>query len=95
MLALVLTSTLVLSGCGGSPAATSTTVTSAQVIQHVVVIFDENESFDHYFGTYPNAQNLSGETAFTAAAGTSTPDNYITNPALWNYAQHYALSDRV
>ena len=52
------------------------------VIQHVVVIFDENESFDHYFGTYPNAQNLSGETPFTAAAGTPTPNNFITNPTL-------------
>jgi phospholipase C len=26
-------------------------------IKHVVVIFGENESFDHYFGTYPNAKN--------------------------------------
>jgi phospholipase C len=26
-------------------------------IQHVVVIFGENISFDHYFGTYPFAQN--------------------------------------
>ena len=24
-------------------------------IKHVVVIFQENVSFDHYFGTYPNA----------------------------------------
>ena len=24
-------------------------------IKHVVVIFQENISFDHYFGTYPNA----------------------------------------
>ena len=48
----------------------------------MVVIFSENVSFDHYFGTYPNALNLSGETKFTAAAGTPTPDNYISNPAL-------------
>ena len=26
-------------------------------IKHVVVIFPENESFDHYFGTYPNASD--------------------------------------
>jgi phospholipase C len=26
-------------------------------IRHVVVIFDENISFDHYFGTYPHAAN--------------------------------------
>lgn len=30
-------------------------------IKHVVVIFDENNSFDHYFGTYPNALKLPGE----------------------------------
>ena len=26
-------------------------------IKHVVVIFQENVSFDHYFGTYPHATN--------------------------------------
>jgi phospholipase C len=30
-------------------------------IKHVVVIFDENNSFGHDFGTYPNALNLPGE----------------------------------
>ena len=30
-------------------------------IKHVVVIFQENVSFDHYFGTYPNAANSSGQ----------------------------------
>ena len=30
-------------------------------IKHVVVIFQENVSFDHYFGTYPNAANTSGQ----------------------------------
>src|SRR5579859_3669235 len=29
-------------------------------IKHLVVIFQENISFDHYFGTYPNAQNNPG-----------------------------------
>jgi phospholipase C len=37
----------------------------ATPIQHVVVIFGENISFDHYFGTYPNAANSDG-TRFTA-----------------------------
>jgi phospholipase C len=37
------------------------------------VIFGENVSFDHYFGTYPNAANLSSDAVkFTAAAGTPT-----------------------
>ena len=39
-------------------------------IEHVVVLFPENISFDHYFGTYPNAANGAGEPAFTAAPGT-------------------------
>ncbi|MGF1240039.1 alkaline phosphatase family protein [Streptomyces sp. SID8499] len=139
----------------------------ATPIEHVVVLFDENISFDHYFATYPKAANTDG-TRFTAAKGTPkdidtlahagllthnpnqyaperlTPaqavtcdqnhsygpeqyaanggraDRYVENTevgkcsgglfgepglvmdyydgntvtALWNYAQHYALSDR-
>ncbi len=34
-------------------------------IKHLVVIFDENNSFDHYFATYPKAQpNLDGSVYF-------------------------------
>ncbi len=50
-------------------------------IKHVVVIFDENESFDHYFGTYPNAANQDG-VPFTAAAGTPVPNNFVSHPEL-------------
>ncbi|MDQ1596939.1 MAG: phospholipase [Microbacteriaceae bacterium] len=50
-------------------------------IKHLVVIFDENVSFDHYFGTYPNAANTDG-TTFTAAAGTPIPNNYTSHPNL-------------
>jgi phospholipase C len=39
-------------------------------IKHVVVIFGENVSFDHYFGTYPNAKNLPGEPKFIAKPNT-------------------------
>src|ERR1700754_2162970 len=39
-------------------------------IKHVVVIFPENESFDHYFGTYPNATNPPGEPRFVAKENT-------------------------
>ena len=48
-------------------------------IQHLVVIFQENVSFDHYFGTYPNATNASGQ-PFVPAPGTK-PVNGLT-PAL-------------
>jgi phospholipase C len=40
-------------------------------IKHVVVIFDENASYDHYFGTYPNATNTDGEPFY---ASPNTPD---------------------
>lgn len=43
-------------------------------IGHVVVIFGENVSFDHYFGSYPSALNPPGEPAFTPVAGTPTPN---------------------
>ncbi len=42
---------------------------TATPIKHLVVIFDENESFDHYFGTYPYAANTDG-TKFVAKPGT-------------------------
>ena len=38
-------------------------------IRHLVVIFQENVSFDHYFATYPHAANTDGST-FSAKAGT-------------------------
>jgi phospholipase C len=44
---------------------------TATPIKHLVVIFDENESFDHYFGTYPYAANTDG-TPFVAKPGTPT-----------------------
>ncbi|CAM5367520.1 phospholipase C [Streptomyces abikoensis] len=136
-------------------------------VEHLVVVFDENVSFDHYFATYPRAANTDG-TRFTPARDTPAkidnlrtagllrrnpnqypprrlsaaqamtcdqnhsygPEQYAANggkadryvqntdsgkcsgrlfgepglvmdyydgntvTALWNYAQHYALSDR-
>ncbi|MFI2764721.1 phospholipase C [Streptomyces echinatus] len=157
----------VLGGTAPGWAAAPSARATATPIQHVVVLFDENISFDHYFATYPKAANTDG-TKFTAARNTPkdidtlahagllnrnpnlyTPrrlspaqavtcdqnhsygpeqyaanggraDRYVQNTsvdrcsgglfgepglvmdyydgntvtALWNYAQHYALSDR-
>jgi phospholipase C len=45
-------------------------------IKHVVVIFQENVSFDHYFATYPKALNTThGEPKFFAKPGTPTVNN--------------------
>src|SRR5215475_2986282 len=43
-------------------------------IKHLVVIFQENVSFDHYFATYPSASNPVGEPAFHAAPATPSVD---------------------
>jgi phospholipase C len=70
-----------LSAAGVTTAAASDAATAQHVrhgaatatpIQHLVVIFDENVSFDHYFGTYPHALNPAGEPAFHALPGTPT-----------------------
>lgn len=55
---------------------------TATPIKHVVIVFGENQSFDHYFGTYPKANNPPGEPIFTAAAGTPQPNGYLRNPSL-------------
>src|ERR1700678_695702 len=56
---------------------------TATPIKHLVVIFEENVSFDHYFGTYPDATNPSGEPRFFAFPGTPTV-NGLTNALLMN-----------
>ena len=53
---------------------------TATPIKHLVVIFDENESFDHYFGTYPYAANTDG-TPFVAKRGTPWVDGLYTSIA--------------
>jgi len=53
---------------------------TATPIKHIVVIFQENISFDHYFGTYPSALNPPGEPAFYAKPGTPAVNGYT--PAL-------------
>jgi phospholipase C len=56
---------------------------TATPIKHLVVIFQENVSFDHYFGTYPVALNPPGEPKFKAAPGTPSVNGY-TDALLYN-----------
>ncbi len=51
-------------------------------IKHVVVIFQENVSFDHYFGTYPHAFNLPGETPFRAKEDTPEANSLLSSGLL-------------
>lgn len=64
-------------------------VKAATPIKHLVVIFDENISFDHYFATYPKAQpNLDGSVYFgkpkddTPLVNGLTPMLLTNNPNL-------------
>ncbi len=52
---------------------------TATPIRHLVVIFDENVSFDHYFATYPQATNPSGQPHFYARPGTPTVNGLSTS----------------
>src|SRR5450631_928684 len=55
---------------------------TATPIKHVIVIFQENVSFDHYFATYPIAANsTAGEPHFVAAPDTPAVNGLITGPA--------------
>ena len=69
-----------LAGCGKAKTETHT----ATPIRHLVVIFEENVSFDHYFGTYPHAANVDGQ-PFTADPNTPavnglSPELLTRNP---------------
>jgi phospholipase C len=68
------------SASSSGPAALTASTTP---IEHVVVIFPENISFDHYFGTYPNALNPPGQPQFHALPGTPAV-NGLNNGLLTN-----------
>ncbi|MGC5748882.1 alkaline phosphatase family protein [Gluconobacter sp. NFX36] len=51
---------------------------TATPIRHLVVIYQENVSFDHYFGTYPSAVNPPGEPTFQARSNTPRANTLVT-----------------
>jgi phospholipase C len=69
--------------CGGLVRAQSQPATTTP-IKHVVVIFQENVSFDHYFATYPNALNTSSVEPLFFAAPNTPPINGLNGPLLTN-----------
>jgi phospholipase C len=62
---------------------------AATPIKHVVVIFQENVSFDHYFGSYPSAANTDGQ-PFDARPHTPAVDGLLpaTDNSLPDNLQH-------
>jgi len=79
-------------------ATDKTTITNSTLtpIKHLVVIFQENVAFDHYFGTYPKVGNPSGRN-FSSSPNTPSINNLTTglltnntnsaNPFLLNRSQ--------
>ena len=70
---------------------------TATPIKHLVVIFQENVSFDHYFATYPFATNPSGEPSFHALPGTPsvnglTSELLAQNPNFLNTANNNSMA---
>ncbi len=67
-------------------------------IRYLVVVFQENVSFDHYFATYPHAANPPGEPEFRAAPHTPPVDNLLSagllSPKNPNAAQPSRLDRR-
>src|SRR4051794_37672892 len=61
---------LVAAGASATTAFGQSAPPTATPIKHLVVIFQENVSFDHYFATYPHAANPAGEPPFHAAKHT-------------------------
>jgi phospholipase C len=86
MAAIALASNLVLAmpsglfAAPGNDAAESAPTTTP--LKHVIVIFGENISFDHYFATYPHATNPQGEPAFRAKDDTPRADNLLSGGLL-------------
>jgi phospholipase C len=76
--ALALCGLLTAAPLAAAPPATTTP------IKHIVVIFQENRSFDQYFATYPHAANLPGEPQFHALPGTPTVNGLATAGLLNN-----------
>jgi phospholipase C len=70
---------------GKNPTVTATVngLNTKTPIKHLVVIFNENISFDHYFGTYPSQLDVEGEPVVKIAKNTQTDINtLLSNPSL-------------
>ncbi|HEX3464667.1 MAG TPA: alkaline phosphatase family protein [Candidatus Elarobacter sp.] len=88
-----------LTGASPAPAQRGPDAPTATPIKHLVVVFDENVSFDHYFATYPKAANPPGEPRFTATPLSGTVNNLASahlltnNPNRTNAANGAAATD--
>jgi phospholipase C len=77
-LSLVLSASIAVTPAMASQRGDRNQFATTTPIKHVVVIFQENVSFDHYFATYPRAANTDG-TRFRAKNGTPAVNGLNTS----------------
>ncbi|MFL6399892.1 MAG: phospholipase C [Nitrososphaeraceae archaeon] len=110
ILLILLDKSPLLSVVSATAAVTTTIVTTsttnpptATPIKHLVVIYQENVAFDHYFATYPKAANLDGEPRFSSSpnipsinglttAGLLTNNTNLANPFRLDRSQATLIS---
>ena len=81
-------------------AAAATSTNTKTPIKHIVVLFQENISFDHYFGTYPNATKFTADPHTPSVNGLSAAllsnnlnGNYSINPVRFDKSQAFTACD--
>ena len=67
---------------GGGFVDSAAAIQTTTPIKHVIVIFQENVSFDHYFATYPHATNPEAEPQFHARPDTPRVNNLLAGGLL-------------
>ena len=85
VLAAILISCILLGASFASAGISSAVVSSASTatpIKHIVIIFQENVSFDHYFATYPHAMNGANGSRFMSDQHTASINGLSASPAL-------------
>jgi phospholipase C len=81
---------LIISDAAEASDEASSNYSTATPIKHLVIIFQENISFDHYFATYPNAKNPPGERfPFHASPNTPSVNNLNSSGLLTNNTNEY------
>jgi len=67
-----------------TPVSPQDALATATPIKHLVVIYGENESFDHYFGTYPQSANPAGEPTqnWVPPSNVANVNGYLRNRSL-------------
>jgi phospholipase C len=86
-------------GCTGQPSTTAPALTGIHKIRHVVIIMQENRSFDSFFGTYPGADGIPAENGqFTVCVPdprTKGCDKPYHDPSLVNGGASHNLTDAI